>query len=358
MVLAHKTYVPTLAIRASEMNGLGFLPGATKDRMTPCFLLAPWANSNSLDKSIERIERAFPNRQFFLDIDRDYRFTNDESEPQIELRRLLDPNDSYTNWIEFVSRHKHVLPCLQTLHQDQDQLRKQITSIQELGRPYGVRIERERFPGNLGEIVEAITASGAADFAIILEGGWTRDPLSLHVWFEGMIAESLSEIDANVPIVLSCTSIPKMFTQFSGVTRVDFTNHQLFDRVKRRFSNRKSIVYGDWGSTRPRESTGFANRPLQRIDYPTDSAWLIARNKDDEWGFKEAAEAIIASDGWEGDLGIWGEEMILNTSFQESLGIDTPQKNVASRVNIHLHRQAFYGAEKEELRAADEDWED
>jgi len=358
MVLENKTYVPTLAIRASEMNGLQFLPGATKDKMTPCFLLAPWANSNSLDKSIERIERAFPNRKFFLDIDRDYRFTNDDSEPQIELRRLLDPEGSYKNWIDFISRHENAFPCLQTMHQDQALLRKQIELIQELGRPYGVRIERERFPSNLDEIVEAITAFGAADFVIILEGGWTRDSLGLHVWFEGMIAEGLSDIDANVPIVLSCTSIPKMFTQFSGVTRVAFTNHQLFDQVKRRFSNRKNIFYGDWGSTRPRENTGFANRPLQRIDYPTDSAWLIARNKDDEWGFKQAAEAVIASDGWEGDLGIWGEEMILNTSFHESLGIDTPQKNVASRVNIHLHRQAFYGAAKDELRAADEDWED
>lgn len=37
-------YVPTLVVRASEMNGLEFLPDATKKRMLPCFLLAPWAN--------------------------------------------------------------------------------------------------------------------------------------------------------------------------------------------------------------------------------------------------------------------------------------------------------------------------
>ena len=81
----------------------------------------------------------------------------------------------------------------------------------------------------------------------------------------------------------------------------------------------------------------------KRVDYPTEEAWLIARNKEDEWGFRKAAQAIVNSSEWDGNLGIWGEEMIQNTTINEELGINTPQKNVAARVNIHLHRQAFYG---------------
>ena len=61
------SYVPTLALRASEMNGLEKLPGPTKDRIQPLFLLAPGVKSNSLGKAIERIEKAFPNRPYFLD---------------------------------------------------------------------------------------------------------------------------------------------------------------------------------------------------------------------------------------------------------------------------------------------------
>ncbi|MEL6996567.1 MAG: hypothetical protein AAGK67_18260 [Pseudomonadota bacterium] len=61
---------------------------------------------------------------------------------------------------------------------------------------------------------------------------------------------------------------------------------------------------------------------------------------------------------WQGNLGIWGEEMIESTAINEELGIDTPQKNVAARVNIHLHRQAFYGAEDIGGMNLDEDWED
>ena len=105
MVLENKSYVPTLAIRASEMNGLEFLPGATKDRMTPCILLAPWANSLTLDRAIDRTQRAFPNRNYFLDIDRDYQFTNLESGPQQELARLMEPDNAYANCVVFVGRH-------------------------------------------------------------------------------------------------------------------------------------------------------------------------------------------------------------------------------------------------------------
>jgi len=358
MVLENKSYVPTLAIRASEMNGLEFLPGATKDRMTPCILLAPWANSNSLDRAIDRVERAFPNRNYFIDIDRDYQFTNLESAPQQELARLLEPDRAYSNWIEFVERHQWVWPCIQSKGQSEAELRQQIEAIQALGRRYCMRIVRDRFPSNIGEIVAAFAAGGAADFAIILEGGWTRDPLSLAVWFEGVIAESLQEIDATVPVVLSCTSMPKMFSTFSGVTSVPFSNRQLVDQISRR-SNRARVIYGDWGSTRPREDGGFANRPLDRIDYPKDGAWYIIRNKDDEWDFEAAAEELIENSGvWDGNLGIWGEEMIFQTAINEEIGIDTPQKNVAARVNIHLHRQAFYGQAGLDSMDFDEPWED
>ena len=123
-------------------------------------------------------------------------------------------------------------------------------------------------------------------------------------------------------------------------------------------ASRTSVIYGDWGSTRPREVGGFANRPLDRIDYPTGNAWYIARNKDDSWDFNDAAAAILRSTAWQGDLGIWGEEMIQNTAINEELGINTPQKNVASRVNIHLHRQAFGGNPPTDPLQFDEEWQD
>ena len=359
MVLENKEYVPTLAVRASEMNGLEFLPGATKDRMTPCFLLAPWASSNSLDRTIGRIESAYPNRSYFLDIDRYYEFTNTDSIPQRELAELMDPDRSYGRWVDFVSSHDRIWPCIQTGDLSQDEIQTQIESFQALGRTYCMRIVLERFPDNFDAIVGAFAAGGTADFAIILEGGWTEDPLSLAARFSGLLAQSLEVIDARVPVVLSCTSMPKIFTDFSSdePETVEFTNRELLRQVAAG-SNRAHVIYGDWGSTRPRESGGFANRPLDRIDYPTSQAWHIARNKEEDWDFNDAANAVVDSDAWDGGLGIWGEEMIRQTAINQDIGINTPQKNVASRVNIHLHLQAFYGQARVDPITFDEDWED
>ena len=357
-MLDNVNYVPTLAVRASEMNGLEFLPAATKDRMTPCMLLAPWPNSNSLEKSIGRIERAFPKRQYLLDIDRDYLFTNLENEAQRQFAELLDPANHFENWRNFVSEYSWVLPCVQTRGQNEAEIVAQIRAFQELGRPYFMRIVLERFPENFSDIVGAFSAIGSADFSIILEGGWTSDPLSLSAWFAGLIGGGLQRIDATVPAVISCTSIPKMFTNFnsSRPASVSFSNRQLIEQVART-SNRARVIYGDWGSTRPRENGGIASRPIDRIDYPTPNSWHIARNKDDGWTFREAAQAITDDPVWEGGLGIWGEEMIANTAINPALGINTPQKNVASRVNIHLHRQSFYGTSVDPIQF-DEEWED
>jgi len=168
MVLEKKTYVPTLAIRASEMNGLEFLPQATKERMTPCILLAPWANSSTLQKAIERVERAFRHQNYFLDIDRDYEFTNLESPPQQELLALLNPNNAFENWCRFVAEHEWVWPCIQTRGQSEDAIRNQIERFQEAGRAYCMRVFMNRVPDNITEVVSAFAATGAADYAIIL----------------------------------------------------------------------------------------------------------------------------------------------------------------------------------------------
>ena len=101
VMLGDKQYVPTLSVRASEMNGLEFLPSATKDRLLPCFLLAPWVNSSSLERAIDRIQRAFPNRHYCLDIDRDYQFTDLDSPPQVELVNLRLANGAFQNLDKF-----------------------------------------------------------------------------------------------------------------------------------------------------------------------------------------------------------------------------------------------------------------
>lgn len=359
MPLENISYVPTLAIRPSEMRGLEYLPQATKSRMMPCFLLAPWATAHSLEKAVERLEGAFSHGFYFLDIDQDYHFSNVKAPAQQELLRLMDATGAFQNWCSFVQEHQRVVPCLQLQDQTLTQIRQQIHRYQTMDRTFCLRIFRDRDPANLDDAISALNALGTADFTIILEGGWARDALQLPAWFQGMISTSLAEIDAAVPMVASCTTIPKGFGAFVDRHQVTFANRTLLKQVQAQ-TNRGSVLYGDWASTRPREQRGGGGTPIPpRIDYPVEDSWWFYRNPDANWTFKQAAERLVNDHRvWDGSTGQWGEQMIAETAVSEHLGIDTPQKNVATRVNIHLHRQAFYGVDLPALGDFDDDWED
>lgn len=362
MDLKNLSYVPTLSIRASEMNGLEKLPGPTKDKIRyPMFLLAPWVSSNSLTSSIDRIQKAFPKRPYFLDLDRHYEPTNFNSSAQIELKKLRSSLDSYNNWCEFISEFEFIHPCLQYENLTEPEILKQINKIQKLGKFFCVRIELDslgRVPDNLSEILSSLNKIGTADYAILVEGGWTNDPLSTQMQLNSLIKDQLSNIDAQIPIIVSYTTIPKSFAEIEGTEKIAFGNRQHINDLRRN-TNRANLIYGDWASTRPREKS-MARKPLPRIDYPDDQSWTFSRNKIDKWTYKDAAAEITKSQEWKKNygLGIWGEQMIEQTTLGDDLGINTPQKNVASRVNIHLHRQAFYDADDIRLLNLDEPWED
>lgn len=192
----------------------------------------------------------------------------------------------------------------------------------------------------------------------MIDAGWVQDTLTTRAAIAGIIQTTFGGIDAQVPIVVSYTTIPKGFAEVEGVDFVEFDNRALIEELKV-VTNRQKIVYGDWGSTRPREK-GIASRPKPRVDLPLRNGWLSARNRPEEWDFDDAANEILGSEYWPqvDGMGIWGEFMIRQTAVNPAVGINTPQKNIASRVNIHLHTQAFYDIPDITGINLDEKWED
>lgn len=356
--VSNLNYVPTLAMRASEMNGLERLPAASKDRLQPNFLLAPWPNATELMKAIDRINKAFPSRPFFLDIDKYYEVTNLEAPAQQQWLDLQYLAENYSNWIGFIDTVPNASPCLQIVGLSKAGIVNQIAAFQEMGRSFALRIDLNRFPPNLPDAISAINEVGSADYAIIVDAGWIADTQPARLRIANLITNQLSGIDAQIPFVVSYTTIPKGFAEVEGVDFVTFDNRDCLAEMIQ-LTNRQRITYGDWGSTRPREQ-GMASRPKPRIDLPARNGWLSARNKPEDWGYDDAADAIMESAQWQevDGLGIWGEFMIRQTSINPALGIDTPPKNVAARVNIHLHIQAFYDAGNIKGINLDEQWQD
>jgi hypothetical protein len=349
-------YVPTLALRASELRGLEKLPGPTKDRLCPLFLLAPWPNAHQLSHGVAKIEASLGDRPFILDLDRDFEPGSDNP-AKGQFADLFNMDGNFANWRDFVAELPHATPVLQLAGQTQAEVREQIESFQLVDKAVCLRVERARMPANLSEAVAAVADVGTSDFVVVLEAGWSQDLLSQASWFDGMVRNVLKSLDADIPIVLSGTTIPSGFSQFEGVQKVLFDNRLVVSAVAKEF-NRRTFVYGDWGSTRPRTYDG-GSRPLPRIDYPTKDSWLFSRSKAEGWSFETAAKHLRSDKDWiaNSGLGVWGEKMI-NDTADGLPGIDSPQKNIASRVNIHLHRQAFYDTATPSIEELDEPWAD
>ena len=85
-------------------------------------------------------------------------------------------------------------------------------------------------------------------------------------------------------------------------------------------------------------------RNTPRIDLPLQTEWLVYRQGSDE-GYPELAQQMIRDPLWPRDLTIWGTHMILSTASALPGSIRSPNTAAAARINIHLHRQAYVGAE-------------
>jgi len=338
-------YLVTLGVRPADLSGLKELPGGTKDRLRPLLLLAPWGRTVPLSKALDKFEMSYPNRPYFVDIDAYYHVNENTNEAKALWQQLAHRPADLKAWWKLLLDFPNANPCLLIADQEIRDVRSQITWAREHNRTFCIRIDQApavaaRIPKWMPDLMDELSAEGANDYAVVFEFGWILDPLTVAAMAGGLVAKYAKHLPAEVPIAVSCTSFPKDFTKYNGLARVNFTNRELIAQVQRA-TNHPRIVYGDWGSTKPRLN-GHANTPKNRIDFPGDRSWLIARDKDQSMSFEIAAQRIVQSDLWTGDLGIWGEQLIEGTADGQAFAIDTMPKMSAARINIHLHRQAFY----------------
>ena len=100
-----------------------------------------------------------------------------------------------------------------------------------------------------------------------------------------------------------------------GISFTKFNNHELLERM--RVSTSHNLIYGDWGSKRPREEPKIMMTPLKRIDFPVARGWHVARNKGADWNFQEAAKNILMHPEWNPNLTTFGTRMIEDTASSE-----------------------------------------
>lgn len=353
-------YVVTLGIRPAEMSGLGELPSATKNRLTPIVLLAPWLTAKPLSKALKRFEEAYPNRNYFVDVDENYSPGESPNEAKEQWRQLSQVPADIDFWHELLEEHEYANPCLLMKGRTVESARDQIRWARKHNRAFCVRIILDgtnfSIPGWASELLSELGNLGAVDYAVVFDFQWVPQNFDIDGSNLEALRSWISSIPNEVRVVISFTSFPMGFGGIDGLGIREFNNREIIKKVQS-VTNRP-VTYGDWGSAKPRRKNEFGGRAKTRIDFPLDSAWLISRDEEDGLTFEGAASRIRNSDEWSGNLGIWGEKLIEGAA-DGLASIRSIGKMVAVRINIHLHRQAFYGQENFPMpEQLDEDWSD
>ena len=133
------TYVPSIAVRPSEMEGLRRLPDADKDRILPSIRIGKWNGSHHLARTFEGLEKAFGSRNIIADL----------APPPVVLKthadqELVDLNQStngHAAWTSLIRQHGNFVPTLQWGPSDSDNI-QQAGSLLSLSRGLVIRLRR------------------------------------------------------------------------------------------------------------------------------------------------------------------------------------------------------------------------
>jgi hypothetical protein len=341
-MLENTPYCPTLYARVAEMKALTQLPAATKDRLFPLIIGRPWPNAKHLVRTWEKIGEAIGNRRFALDLDWTKRNSGGGKPAASEFDALFEAHNGFENYYDAIAEIDGALPVLRISGGSAMQFEAQARHVDRLDRGLIVRVEYG-VVANPIQLVEQVL-SRFDDVSIFVDAGWSTDILSREVWASGII-ERVSREHPEIELVVSGSSFPMSFTDIGERGVLPVEERFIYNNLVRRHYA-ATLIYGDWGSTRP-PSDPVPMRNIPRIDLPTASQWISFRRDkdlDDDEDYSDIAQRVVSDPDWPANLNIWGTYTIDWTARGEPGAIRSPATAAAARINIHLHRQAFFGA--------------
>lgn len=334
-------YYPTICVRRAEMRAMRHLPESEKLKMLPVVLLAPWLNSILFDNTIAIVEDCVGDIPIIADLDR--YFVGSSSLPSREFfKNLLDPEDGHIEWVKFITEHQKYIPCVQIFDRTNDQINYQCEAFRGLERGLVFRFELERHY-DYEMVFNHIEENMGENLLCIFDNGY-GDPTEVSENNISQLVDRLIHISEGARFVVSGSSFPNEFSKYDDFSKSKLIGTRLlFSNLSAKYGN-YNMFYGDWASTKPRRYDGGGSRPLPRIDFPTKARWIIARSKEEEWDFAEAAKRITRLPEWAERPMVWGTGMIEKTAQGLPGGISTGPEAIACRVNIHLYLQNNYSS--------------
>lgn len=321
------------------MRALEELPTATKNLIFPIVRIRPWLNSKSLLRSTERLDEAFGNRYFGLDLDAILRGQKD-TVAYAEFEELFDQEAGWKNYYGFVRAHPFSVPVLRT--SGDLQLDLQLSNVCEIDRGLVVRVDVQS-PISLNLIAETILQNRIENVVFVFDCGWRERLLQVQAACVGLI-KSVASVSTEFEFVAGGGDFPlKGFDNKGPQFSIPGEERDLVQAIRREI-NEVEVIFGDWASAREPKVEKAIMRSRPRLDMPTRTGWDCWRSPTNAGTYQDLA--IRASQarqlGQMSDL--WGEQMIIATRDGSEPAIKGPTTAAAVRINLHMILQAHYDA--------------
>ncbi|MFW8634039.1 beta family protein [Cribrihabitans pelagius] len=288
---------------------------------------------------MDRIHEVYPDRPYFLDIDPFY--DKEAKRPAQHDYYALIEDETKQSWVEFFDEYPNAFPCIQVNRADSAAIQNQIDGFTAREKIFLVRLDHGNGRG-FSDVIHTVCNVGHSNFGFVLDAGWSRDLLSRTNWIDGLVKQIVDLRGDDIPIIVTGSSFPDSFTEYSLGDEVEVAERLLFSQLQRA-NNRARLIYGDWASSRsPSEGGGGAVIP-PGIDLATERSWEIYRSEDDAPEFSDLAQEVMASPNYPTGLAIWATYMIASTALGDPNGITTLRRATAVRINMHLYRQLNFG---------------
>jgi hypothetical protein len=353
--LSDVSYLPLLAVRPAEMLALQSLPERDKNLLLPIFRLQPWVGARKLESALARIADAYGDRPYFVTLS-DPDVVDKRRQVHDQLDELRDASGGFDAWCRFLEdpKRSNLIPSLQLTNVGEFDAQAQ--RLNALRRGLLVPLEIGGFPfiRAIASRTAALT-DGGRDVLFLLDWGrQTRSLLLLEAEATGYV-QSILEVAPNAMVALSASTFPESFT---SLTRQSIYEREFFEAVSQR-SDR--VIFSDRGSARAERTTGGGGVPAPRIDYALSRSWHFFRSdsSDDRPSAYQTQASHLMKDTaiWDSNLRLWGTQMIERTALGDEGAITSAARSTAVRINIHLHRQLFFG-DPAAGYDTDEEWTD
>lgn len=365
-------YSPILSLSPSEMDALKQLPSKDKDLILPIIPLKGWSTSKKLENSLKKINNVIDNRKWIASIDQNYLLKNKvflftgeyPREVFYQLKDLLDAENGYENWFNFLREKPNAIPS--AILEDKSQLKEQIIRLNSLNRGIAFIFDIKNIDlDNYLGIINTISKSKVEDVFLIYDIGTINNNYSELIKPILDLIEKTKRIIPFSIITISASSFPLNFAGYHRGENPIF-ERLLFNKIKKKITNYK-IIYSDRGSARIENQKGGGGLPPPRIDYALKNDWRFIRYEyenpqevpqDEKKAlYALCAKEIMQQEYWSENLHLWGTQQIELTAQGDEFGIKSPQGATAVRINLHLYTQLHYDDELDSLNT-DEDWED